>query len=263
MNKSDLLKALVKAGMISKKSSPKKKSPKKASPKKRRSVSRRTKTSSKKSISPKAVKKAVLKDFKKMLKADIVTLIKSIDSAVVIKASMKKDDLIKIAESLLGKTVAPKSPTASVATDFSAMSLAELKQYALADRGWNVGALSKQKIIDMLTREKCNVDSGSFCSGDNFCNVNSNTCVEEKAKGLEEIDIDGHKIIGTSKAINELKKKLVPSIKKVSPKKPSPVKRGVPLEQTLSEITRSGVASTREFRENLERLKACLGLMSM
>jgi hypothetical protein len=265
MNKADLFKALEKAGML-KKSSPKKKSksPKKvrraskrSSPKKRGSKRRSGKS---RSPSPKAVKKAVLRDFKKMLKADIVTLIKSIDSSVEIKAAMKKDELIKIAESLLGKTVAPSSP---VATDFSSMSVAELKQYALTDRGWSVGAMPKQKIVDMLTREKCNVETGSFCSGDNLCNINSNTCVESKTKGLQEIDIDGHKIIGTAKAIEDLKKKLVPVTKKPSPKKQSPAKKGVPLEQTLGEITRSGGASTREFKENLERLKACLGLMSM
>jgi hypothetical protein len=86
-------------------------------------------------------------------------------------------------------------------------------------------------------------------------------------KGLDEIVIDGHKIVGSSKSIAELKKKLSlkevspkkVSPKKVSPKKVSPKKGHTPLEQTLDEMTRGGVA-TREFRENLERLKACLGL---
>jgi hypothetical protein len=84
---------------------------------------------------------------------------------------------------------------------------------------------------------------------------------------LDEIVIDGHKIVGSSKSIAELKKKLSlkdvspkkVSPKKLSPKKVSPKKTHTPLEQTLDEMTRGGVA-TREFRENLERLKACLGL---
>lgn len=265
MNKADLFKELTKAGMLPAKKSPSRSRSRSRSRKepKSRSRSRKERKSRSRASSPKAVRKAVLGDFKKMLKADIVALIKSIDATAEIKASMKKDELIKLAESLLGKTVAPAPP---VSTAFDSMSLAELKKYALDDRGWKVGTMSRQKIIEMLTREKCNPDTGSFCSGDSLCNLTSNTCVDTKEKGLQEIDVDGHKIIGTAKSIEEFKKKLIPkkeSPKKSSSKKTSPVRKGVPLEQTLADITRSGVASTREFKENLERLKACLGLMSM
>ena len=292
MGKADLLKALQHAGYI-KSHSPRKasrsarkasRSARKASrsarksPKKSKSRSRRS--ASKSRSSPSSVKKAVIGDFKKMLKADLVKLIKKTDASFDIKATMKKDELIHVLEQMISRVTRPLSPGATPTTGFSGMSVAELKKYALNDRGWKVGSMTKDNIIDTLSRESCNPEGGLFCSNaSDTCDTRYNTCAggAVSGKGLDEIVIDGHKIVGSSKSIAELKKKLSLkevspkklssrkvspkklSPKKVSPKKVSPKKGHTPLEQTLDEMTRGGVA-TREFRENLERLKACLGL---
>ena len=279
MGKADLLKALQHAGYI-KSHSPRKasRSARKASrsarksPKKSKSRSRRSsrRSASKSRSSPSSVKKAVIGDFKKMLKADLVKLIKKTDASFDIKATMKKDELIHVLEQMISRVTRPLSPGATPTTGFSGMSVAELKKYALNDRGWKVGSMTKDNIIETLSRESCNPEAGLFCSNaSDTCDTRYNTCAggAVSGKGLDEIVIDGHKIVGSSKSIAELKKKLSLkevspkklSPRKVSPKKVSPKKRHTPLEQTLDEMTRGGVA-TREFRENLERLKACLGL---
>ena len=270
MGKADLLKALQHAGYI-KSNSPRKasrharkasrharKSPKKNKSRSRSSSPRRSARKSR--SSPSSVKKAVIGDFKKMLKADLVKLIKKTDASFDIKATMKKDELIHVLEQMISRVTRPLSPGATPTTGFSGMSVAELKKYALNDRGWKVGSMTKDNIIETLSRESCNPEAGLFCSNaSDTCDTRYNTCTggAVSGKGLDEIVIDGHKIVGSSKSIAELKKKL--SLKEVSPKKVSPKKGHTPLEQTLDEMTRGGVA-TREFRENLERLKACLGL---
>ena len=300
MGKADLLKALQHAGYI-KSHSPRKasrsarkasrsarkasrsarKSPKKSksrnssprrsarkSPKKNKSRSSSPRRSASKSrSSPSSVKKAVIGDFKKMLKADLVKLIKNTDASFDIKATMKKDELIHVLEQMISRVTRRLSPDATPTTGFSGMSVAELKKYALNDRGWKVGSMTKDNIIETLSRESCNPEAGVFCSNaSDTCDTRYNTCAggAVSGKGLDEIVIDGHRIVGSSKSIAELKKKL--SLKEVSPKKLSPRKVSpkkthipTPLEQTLDEMTRGGIA-TREFRENLERLKACLGL---
>ena len=285
MGKADLLKALQHAGYI-KSHSPRKasrsarkasrsarKSPKKSKSRSRNSSPRRS--ASKSRSSPSSVKKAVIGDFKKMLKADLVKLIKKTDASFDIKATMKKDELIHVLEQMISRVTRPLSPGATPTTGFSGMSVAELKKYALNNRGWKVGSMTKDNIIETLSRESCNPEAGVFCGNDSdTCDTRYNTCAggAVSEKGLDEIVIDGHKIVGSSKSIAELKKKLSLkevspkklspkklSPKKVSPKKVSPKKVHTPLEQTLDEMTRGGVA-TREFRENLERLKACLGL---
>jgi hypothetical protein len=213
-----------------------------------------------------------------MLKADLVKLIKKTDASFDIKATMKKDELIHVLEQMISRVTRPLSPA-------TGLSVAELKRYALNDRGWKVGSMTKDNILETLSRESCNPEAGRFCSNaSDTCDTRYNTCTggAVSGKGLDEIVIDGHKIVGSSKSIAELKKKLSlkevspkkvspkkvspkkvspkkVSPKKVSPKKVSPKKGHTPLEQTLDEMTRGGVA-TREFRENLERLKACLGL---
>jgi hypothetical protein len=271
MGKADLLKALQHAGYI-KSHSPQKasRSARKASRSARKSPKKsRSRRSARKSrSSPSSVKKAVIGDFKKMLKADLVKLIKKTDASFDIKATMKKDELIHVLEQMISRVTRPLSPT-------TGLSVAELKRYALNDRGWKVGSMTKDNILETLSRESCNPEAGRFCSNaSDTCDTRYNTCTggAVSGKGLDEIVIDGHKIVGSSKSIAELKKKLSlkevspkkvspkkVSPKKVSPKKVSPKKGHTPLEQTLDEMTRGGVA-TREFRENLERLKACLGL---
>ena len=277
MGKADLLKALQHAGYI-KSHSPRKasRSARKASRSARKSHKKsksRSRSSARKSRStPSSVKKAVIGDFKKMLKADLVKLIKKTDASFDIKATMKKDELIHVLEQMISRVTRPLSPGAAPTTG---LSVAELKKYALNDRGWKVGSMTKDKIIETLSRESCNPEAGVFCGNDSdTCDTRYNTCAggAVSEKGLDEIVIDGHKIVGSSKSIAELKKKLSLkevspkklspkklSPKKVSPKKVSPKKGHTPLEQTLDEMTRGGIA-TREFRENLERLKACLGL---
>ena len=277
MGKADLLKALQHAGYI-KSHSPRKasRSARKASRSARKSPKKsksRSRSSARKSRStPSSVKKAVIGDFKKMLKADLVKLIKKTDASFDIKATMKKDELIHVLEQMISRVTRPLSPGAAPTTG---LSVAELKKYALNDRGWKVGSMTKDKIIETLSRESCNPEAGVFCGNDSdTCDTRYNTCAggAVSGKGLDEIVIDGHRIVGSSKSIAELKKKLSLkevsqkklspkklSPKKVSPKKVSPKKVHTPLEQTLDEMTRGGVA-TREFRENLERLKACLGL---
>jgi hypothetical protein len=293
MGKADLLKALQHAGYI-KSHSPQKasrsarkasRSARKASRSARKSPKKsRSRRSARKSrSSPSSVKKAVIGDFKKMLKADLVKLIKKTDASFDIKATMKKDELIHVLEQMISRVTRPLSPA-------TGLSVAELKRYALNDRGWKVGSMTKDNILETLSRESCNPEAGRFCSNaSDTCDTRYNTCTggAVSGKGLDEIVIDGHKIVGSSKSIAELKKKLSlkkvspkkvspkkvspkkvspkkvspkkVSPKKVSPKKVSPKKGHTPLEQTLDEMTRGGVA-TREFRENLERLKACLGL---
>jgi hypothetical protein len=270
MGKADLLKALQHAGYI-KSHSPRKasRSARKASRSARKSPKKsRSRSSARKSrSSPSSVKKAVIGDFKKMLKADLVKLIKKTDVSFDIKATMKKDELIHVLEQMISRVTRPLSPGAASTTG---LSVAELKRYALNDRGWKVGSMTKDNILETLSRESCNPEAGRFCSNaSDTCDTRYNTCTggAVSGKGLDEIVIDGHKIVGSSKSIAELKKKLSlkevspkkVSPKKVSPKKVSPKKGHTPLEQTLDEMTRGGVA-TREFRENLERLKACLGL---
>jgi len=261
MGKADLLKALQHAGYI-KSHSPQKasRSARKASRSARKSPkkSRSRRSARKLRSSPSSVKKAVIGDFKKMLKADLVKLIKKTDASFDIKATMKKDELIHVLEQMISRVTRPLSPA-------TGLSVAELKRYALNDRGWKVGSMTKDNILETLSRESCNPEAGRFCSNaSDTCDTRYNTCTggAVSGKGLDEIVIDGHKIVGSSKSIAELKKKLSlkeVSPKKVSPKKVSPKKGHTPLEQTLDEMTRGGVA-TREFRENLERLKACLGL---
>jgi len=267
MGKANLLKALQHAGYI-KSHSPRKgsrparkasrharKSPKKSKSRSRSSSPRRSARKSR--SSPSSVKKAVIADFKKMLKADLVKLIKKTDASFDIKATMKKDELIHVLEQMISRVTRPLSPGAAPTTG---LSVAELKRYALNDRGWKVGSMTKDNILETLSRQSCNPEAGLFCSNaSDTCDTRYNTCTggAVSGKGLDEIVIDGHKIVGSSKSIADLKKKL--SLKKVSPKKVSPKKGHTPLEQTLDEMTRGGVA-TREFRENLERLKACLGL---
>jgi hypothetical protein len=258
MGKADLLKALQHAGYI-KSHSPQKasRSARKAS-RSARKKSRSRRSARKSRSSPSSVKKAVIGDFKKMLKADLVKLIKKTDASFDIKATMKKDELIHVLEQMISRVTRPLSPA-------TGLSVAELKRYALNDRGWKVGSMTKDNILETLSRESCNPEAGRFCSNaSDTCDTRYNTCTggAVSGKGLDEIVIDGHKIVGSSKSIAELKKKLSlkeVSPKKVSPKKVSPKKGHTPLEQTLDEMTRGGVA-TREFRENLERLKACLGL---
>lgn len=241
------------AGKRSPKRSAGKRSPAKRSAGKRGARRRSaTKRSAGKRASPVSVKKAIMGDFKKMLKGDLIKLIKKIDASIEVKATMKKEELLHIVEPLLAKVA--QSQPASPATGLDALTVAELKKFALESRGWKVGSMTKEEIINKLSHEPCNVGAGQFCSNaSDTCDMRYNSCAtgEVKGKGLEEIVIDGHKVVGTSKSISELKKKLGPAGPAVAPI--------VPLEQTLAEITR-GAATTREFRENLERLKACLGL---
>jgi hypothetical protein len=153
-----------------------------------------------------------------MLKADLVKLIKKTDASFDIKATMKKDELIHVLEQMISHVTRPLSPA-------TGLSVAELKRYALNDRGWKVGSMTKDNILETLSRESCNPQAGRFCSNaSDTCDTRYNTCTggAVSGKGLDEIVIDGHKIVGSSKSIAELKKKL--SLKEVSPKKVSPKK---------------------------------------
>lgn len=271
MRKAELIKALKDEGYI--KSSPKKVSPKKQSPKK---------------PSPQAIQK----DFQKMTKPDITKLIKQLAPDYKVKAAFKKAELIEILESLIVKTVNTTTAVAvapppqqeievqpavvpvAPAVNLDKMTVVQLKEYAMENRGIKIGAMKKADIIDLLKGEVCDPSVGSYCTSQNeSCDIRYKSCVKSVDEKLEKLVINGHNVVGTKKSIEELKKKL--EVSKPAEKVPSPVivppipvAQDVPskpfsgsIESVLGEITRPPV-TTAEFRQNLERLKICLGLMS-
>ena len=149
------------------------------------------------------------------------------------------------------------------------MSLDELKEEFEKQRGLKIRGLKKAEIVSLLESEQCDPLNNSFCSDSReFCNLKYNRCVKDKGEKLLEIVVNGHKIIGSASAINEIRKKLHSSPKVKSPpraKSPPPkVKspnRSAPIENVLENITRPE-ATTQEYRQNLERLKKCLGLIA-
>ena len=269
MRKAELIKALKDEGYLQ---SPKKKSP---SPKKK------SPSPKKKSPSPSDVFTGMRKDFNKMVKPDIVNLIKELDPSYKLKSNLKKAELIEIAESLVGKVVsgrgfakplpdvpipAPVVVPGPEEVNFEKMTVVQLKDFALENRGIKIGAMKKADIIAVLKGEQCDPEVGSYCKNStDSCDIRFKSCIANPDGKLVQIVINGHNVVGTQKSIDELKKKMeaVELPKKVSPKKVSPkkVSKDIPLEDVLSDITRPTV-STAEFRENLERLKICLGLMS-
>ena len=270
MKKAELIRALKAEGYLP---SPKKKSP---SPKK-------------KSPSPKQVMSEVRKDFNKMVKPDIIKLIKQLDPSYKLKSNLKKAELIDIAEYLASKAAVPPVAPADVPVpapvvvpspipareemNYEKMTVVQLKDIALSKRGVKIGAMKKADIINILKGEACDPEIGSYCSNpSDFCDIRFKSCVVKPEEKLEQIAINGHNVVGTKKSLEELRRKLgaeeVPkklSPKKLSPKKLSPKKLSpfsdAPIEDVLSEITRP-LVSTQEFRQNLQRLKICLGLMS-
>jgi hypothetical protein len=262
MKKAELIKALKAEGYLP---SPKKRSP---SPKK-------------KSPSPKKVMSEVRKDFNKMVKPDIIKLIKQLDPSYKLKSNLKKAELIDIVEYLVSKAAVPPVAPADVpvpapvvvpspipAMNYEKMTVVQLKDIALLTRGLKIGAMKKSDIINILKGEVCDPEIGSYCSNpSDFCDIRFKSCVGKFEEKLEQITINGHNVVGTKKSLEELRRKLGTEeiTKKVSPKKVSPKKvsplSDAPIEDVLSEITRPPV-STQEFRQNLQRLKICLGLMS-
>jgi hypothetical protein len=262
MKKAELIKALKAEGYLP---SPKKRSP---SPKK-------------KSPSPKKVMSEVRKDFNKMVKPDIIKLIKQLDPSYKLKSNLKKAELIDIVEYLVSKAAVPPVAPADVpvpapvvvpspipAMNYEKMTVVQLKDIALLTRGLKIGAMKKSDIINILKGEECDPEIGSYCSNpSDFCDIRFKSCVGKFEEKLEQITINGHNVVGTKKSLEELRRKLGTEeiTKKVSPKKVSPKKvsplSDAPIEDVLSEITRPPV-STQEFRQNLQRLKICLGLMS-
>ena len=257
MKKAELIKALKAEGYLP---SPKKRSP---SPKK-------------KSPSPKKVMSEVRKDFNKMVKPDIIKLIKQLDPSYKLKSNLKKAELIDIVEYLVSKAAVPPVAPADVpvpapvvvpspipAMNYEKMTVVQLKDIALLTRGLKIGAMKKSDIINILKGEVCDPEIGSYCSNpSDFCDIRFKSCVGKFEEKLEQITINGHNVVGTKKSLEELRRKLGTEeiTKKVSPKKVSPLS-DAPIEDVLSEITRPPV-STQEFRQNLQRLKICLGLMS-
>jgi hypothetical protein len=262
MKKAELIKALKAEGYLP---SPKKRSP---SPKK-------------KSPSPKKVMSEVRKDFNKMVKPDIIKLIKQLDPSYKLKSNLKKAELIDIVEYLVSKAAVPPVAPADVpvpapvvvpspipAMNYEKMTVVQLKDIALLTRGLKIGAMKKSDIINILKGEVCDPEIGSYCSNpSDFCDIRFKSCVGKFEEKLEQITINGHNVVGTKKSLEELRRKLGTEeiTKKVSPKKVSPKKvsplSDAPIEDVLSEIARPPV-STQEFRQNLQRLKICLGLMS-
>ena len=282
MKKAELIRALKAEGYLP---SPKKKSP---SPKKK------SPSPKKKSPSPKQVMSEVRKDFNKMVKPDIIKLIKQLDPSYKLKSNLKKAELIDIAEYLASKAAVPPVAPADVPIpapvvvpspipareemNYEKMTVVQLKDIALSKRGIKIGAMKKADIINILKGEVCDPEIGSYCSNpSDFCDIRFKSCVVKPEEKLEQIAINGHNVVGTKKSLEELRRKLgaeeVPkkvspkklSPKKLSPKKLSPKKLSpisdAPIEDVLSEITRP-LVSTQEFRQNLQRLKICLGLMS-
>ena len=260
MKKAELIKALKAEGYLP---SPKKKSP---SPKKR-------------SPSPKKVMSEVRKDFNKMVKPDIIKLIKHLDPSYKLKSNLKKAELIDIVEYLVSKAAVPPVAPADVPMpapvvvpspipakeemNYEKMTVVQLKDIALLTRGLKIGAMKKSDIINILKGEVCDPEIGSYCSNpSDFCDIRFKSCVGKFEEKLEQITINGHNVVGTKKSLEELRRKLGTEeiTKKVSPKKVSPLS-DAPIEDVLSEITRPPV-STEAFRQNLQRLKICLGLMS-
>jgi hypothetical protein len=189
------------------------------------------------------------------------------------------------------------SRAASPVKSLSTMTLPQLKGLFESQRGVKIGALKKAEIINLLESEQCDPMNDSFCSDmSNFCNVKYKTCVKDKEEKLLQIVINGHKIIGSAVAIKEIQRKMAaagspkvvaepasppkvvakaasppkvvakpssPAAFKPRPKpaKTPPVKSYRPVEDVLENISRPDV-TTQEYRQNIERLKKCLGLMA-
>lgn len=124
-------------------------------------------------------------------------------------SAMKKQEIIKnIVDEMQARKMwfIPKDPS-QMNFSYTSMTDEELRKMLIA-RGVKYvppAHTGKDAIIKLLSAESCNVENDQFCTGDKFCDVKNNICIDKGDTDSDQyLYLNGqHKIIGDADSLEK------------------------------------------------------------